>query len=893
MNTHQQIVKRLISSLITTTLWCSLSLGMPVYAYTQEEASQLVKQAYCTILTRDADEGGFNNFVNLLTNEGWTAKQLVSALATSEEYKQKFFDNQTTPEYVTQTYHILLQREPDPDGLINWINMVEQHGWLFIIEGMLNSEEYMQRFGNNAIPVSENCSTTPSLIGPPLSPHEIPTLTQNGANWVLQIPYIAYEFLFGKLCYTGELFSEDNGQTFLIDYPKVFEVEERAESADTPKLTMDGTNWLFNLPKVHNMSINTFESMQLCSSNGIEVYSCDCTVETACPALNQIPFSDAKPSIGIGYGQDRNAVKTIQCFNGKVEPIDGGESEFSIDAFTSYSDVIRASEKSISGSLGIGDFKIGGEVKESEFYRKTNYDQLVTLSYNVILETDKFVPDINNFFIEAVRPYLDDPCLFKQYCGDSFVEQVELGANLYIKMHFVFDQEIYHKEFSASAGLEINHTLSLTKCDPCTGATSALTIPISASISAAISKLSQSVKQHGTMKIYAVQTGGNVEYLASAVGSSVSSCSLTNIKACTDLIDKVINYAATDFADSVRTAPPKVLTYITNSVATIPGAPFIPSELTPEIKQAREELARYYKDAVEYFDKVSYLLLFNLEPARAQKMQALEIALKNDITDLEEAIKVCRTDLRQCWCKQNEVVSNLQYLDMIDNPEELELGYQLNDGLLLHLAFESNTQDSSWNQNHGQVSKGNLTYLEDGVSGSAAYFDGGTEVNIVNTEPFKFTNSSFTLSAWVDVIENSNYRGYIALVEHRYKAITLAKYRAKTYGNLLVQVRDGGEKTNTTVGGLDSGAALQQKGWLHVVGVVDQSQGSMILYVNGIKQGHNTNLINFSLLNPRVLIGNCITSHPCINKGPMDEVRIWHRALSEREIQTLYNMDKP
>jgi hypothetical protein len=131
---------------------------MPVYAYTQEEASQLVTQAYCTILKREADEGGFNNSVNLLTNANWTAKQLVLALATSEEYKRRFFDNRTTTEYVTQIYHTLLQREPDPEGLTNWINHVEQHGWQIIIEGALNSDEYMQRFGNNTIPGAEKCS---------------------------------------------------------------------------------------------------------------------------------------------------------------------------------------------------------------------------------------------------------------------------------------------------------------------------------------------------------------------------------------------------------------------------------------------------------------------------------------------------------------------------------------------------------------------------------------------------------------------------------------------------------------------------------------------------------------------------------------------------------------
>ena len=119
--------------------------------------SKLVKKAYCSFLDREADESGLNNFVNLMTNEGWTAKQLVQALVSSEEFKQNFFDTKSTTEYVTYIYNLLLQREPDPDGLTSWMNMVEQQGWSIIIEEFLNSGEYIQNFGDDSIPTKDGC----------------------------------------------------------------------------------------------------------------------------------------------------------------------------------------------------------------------------------------------------------------------------------------------------------------------------------------------------------------------------------------------------------------------------------------------------------------------------------------------------------------------------------------------------------------------------------------------------------------------------------------------------------------------------------------------------------------------------------------------------------------
>ncbi len=102
---------------------------------------------------------------------------------------------------------------------------------------------------------------------------------------------------------------------------------------------------------------------------------------------------------------------------------------------------------------------------------------------------------------------------------------------------------------------------------------------------------------------------------------------------------------------------------------------------------------------------------------------------------------------------------------------------------------------------------------------------------------------------------SDRYHCYISLADYATKAITLAKYCPEAGGPMYIQIRNRGS-THAETSSLDTGLTLQQKGWLHVVGVADQSQRNLMPYVNGIKQ-RSVNLIDFDLSNPRVFIGNC------------------------------------
>jgi TorA maturation chaperone TorD len=56
-------------------------------AMTREKAEQIVREAYRSVLRRDADEAGLRNYVNRVMRDKWTQAQVERELRQSEEYR--------------------------------------------------------------------------------------------------------------------------------------------------------------------------------------------------------------------------------------------------------------------------------------------------------------------------------------------------------------------------------------------------------------------------------------------------------------------------------------------------------------------------------------------------------------------------------------------------------------------------------------------------------------------------------------------------------------------------------------------------------------------------------------------------------------------------------------
>ncbi|MDD3520668.1 MAG: DUF4214 domain-containing protein, partial [Actinomycetota bacterium] len=101
-----------------------------------------IKLLYNSILVREPDIEGFNNWVNLLENNIKCASEIAECLFFSEENKPRI-KNKDNIEFLEYLYSGILFRNPDNQGFNSWlaiINNSEQRKYLF--SSFVSSEEW-------------------------------------------------------------------------------------------------------------------------------------------------------------------------------------------------------------------------------------------------------------------------------------------------------------------------------------------------------------------------------------------------------------------------------------------------------------------------------------------------------------------------------------------------------------------------------------------------------------------------------------------------------------------------------------------------------------------------------------------------------------------------------
>ena len=81
--------------------------------------NNFVERLYPIALGRTADIATRDQFANALLNGTMTPEQVAATILTSDECNNKLSDNRA---FVTACYRALLDREPDAQGLNNWVN---------------------------------------------------------------------------------------------------------------------------------------------------------------------------------------------------------------------------------------------------------------------------------------------------------------------------------------------------------------------------------------------------------------------------------------------------------------------------------------------------------------------------------------------------------------------------------------------------------------------------------------------------------------------------------------------------------------------------------------------------------------------------------------------------
>jgi hypothetical protein len=204
----------------------------------------------------------------------------------------------------------------------------------------------------------------------------------------------------------------------------------------------------------------------------------------------------------------------------------------------------------------------------------------------------------------------------------------------------------------------------------------------------------------------------------------------------------------------------------------------------------------------------------------------------------------------------------------------------LNDGLVAHYPFDGNAQDASGNGNDGTVNGATLTEDRLGNVDSAYQLDGNDYIEVQDSSLLDLT-ATFTISLWINQsqAQASGYR----LIDKVTPGVNDG-YGFDTYDNST-------GKRMRFIGGaknVSANTAYSLNEWHYLV--VTFSNGTSTFYLDGITDGSGNHGSSMQTNNLPLRIGTSRSKYTNTLgfKGMMDDVRIYNRALSECEIQSLY-----
>ncbi len=197
------------------------------------------------------------------------------------------------------------------------------------------------------------------------------------------------------------------------------------------------------------------------------------------------------------------------------------------------------------------------------------------------------------------------------------------------------------------------------------------------------------------------------------------------------------------------------------------------------------------------------------------------------------------------------------------------------DGLVAYYPFNGNANDESGNGNNGIVNGATLTTDRKGIGDRAYYFDGtGKYIRIPQINWPAFGTGDFTACAWVNISSFDDFRMIFA---------------DNTLNNFQFNISSGGGSFEFYLPGAGYSSVAYKfikSNWYCLIAM--KQAGVLKFYINGQQFGSYNNssaILKSSFLDIGYRTSN--NKHPFY--GTIDQVRIYNRALTEAEIQQLYN----
>ena len=122
--------------------------------YSFDQAAEQAGLLFGSLLGRSADKVGYDFIVDQLNTGKSSARGIVKAMLTSDEFREKFIMN-NTPNELAKALRIALLKEirPKPDAIKETAVAFLENDWRNVIVDLIASDAYEKAFGEEKIPM--------------------------------------------------------------------------------------------------------------------------------------------------------------------------------------------------------------------------------------------------------------------------------------------------------------------------------------------------------------------------------------------------------------------------------------------------------------------------------------------------------------------------------------------------------------------------------------------------------------------------------------------------------------------------------------------------------------------------------------------------------------------
>jgi hypothetical protein len=207
-------------------------------------------------------------------------------------------------------------------------------------------------------------------------------------------------------------------------------------------------------------------------------------------------------------------------------------------------------------------------------------------------------------------------------------------------------------------------------------------------------------------------------------------------------------------------------------------------------------------------------------------------------------------------------------------------------GLVGWWPFSGNANDSSGNNNNGTVMGATLTIDRFGNANSAYQFDGSSSyITIPNSSSLQSPGYRLSMTAWVNLAGNSLVgQPFNPILSKNNNGANAYMYRF-TVDFVGLGFYASVNNWNNNTGGF--GDTLINSEWYLLTAVLDSNIS--YFYLNDSLIGSQAFTTNITADNYPLEIGRDMPGITEIFNGKIDDVGIWNRALTQQEINNLYN----